>query len=436
MKPNQLALTLERGFTLIEIIVALAISMVLMAALASIFAQSVNVREKIDRDGQKIETARYSLDTLSEDIRLAGYFGNYSPPTTGSAPADWKYADPCSTTGGNPLPGWNATTSPVQVPFPIFVYEAHGTGSLPAALVGMAGCLDNYRAGTDVLVVRRASTNVVTAGGAGYVSNETYLQVSSCSEGPLDTQPFLAISTTTSSDFTMHKLGCSVTTPGPNALLRKLITRIYFISTCNDCTGAGDGIPTLKLVELGAVGGVLKVKENLRTIAPGVENMHIELGIDGVGTPWVAGSVVAASSVRYHGDIFYTTTAGGTTGTIPPVHTTGTASDGGVDWIWTGTVDGATDAYVLSNENPYTGSAGTHVSGMRQDAGGEDRWEDVVAIKLFLITRDLQPTRNYADSKSFVMGSKILAATGDAYRRRLTSSTIKVVNMSARRERP
>lgn len=429
MKPNQLTFTHPRGFTLIEVIVALAISMILMTALASIFAQSVNTREKIDRDGQKIETARYSLDMLSEDIRLAGYFGNYSPPTTGSAPADWKYVDPCSTTGGNPLPGWNATTSPVQVPFPIFVYEAHDTGSLPTALTN---CLDNYRAGTDVLVIRRASTNVVTAGGAGYVSNETYLQASSCSEGPIDTQPFHAIATATSSDFTMHKLGCSATTPGPNALLRKLITRIYFISACNDCTGTGDGIPTLKLVELGMVGTALKIKENLRTIAPGVENMHIELGIDGIGMPWIAGSVVAANSVRYHGDNFYTTTAGGLTGIAPPVHATGTASDGGVNWIWAGAVDGATDTYILSNEDP----ANVSVPDLRQDAGGEDRWEDVVAIKLFLVTRDLQPTRRYTDTKSFVMGSKTLTAAGDAYRRRLTSSTIKVVNMSARREKP
>lgn len=433
MKPNQLTFILERGFTLIEIMVALVISTILMTALASIFAQSVSTREQIDRDGQKIETARYSIDTLSEDIRLAGYFGNYSPPTTGSAPADWKYVDPCSTTGGNPLPGWNATTSPVQVPFPIFVYEAHDTGSLPAALTG---CLDNYKAKTDVLVIRRTSTNAITAGGADYVPNDTYLQVSSCGEGPLDTQPFHAMATATSSDFTMHTLECSVTVPGPPARLRKLITRIYFISTCNDCTGTGDGIPTLKLVELGAIGGVLKIKENLRTVAPGVENMHIELGIDGVGTPWLPNTAVASNSVRYNGDNFYTTLTGGTMGTAPPVHATGTASDGGVDWIWTGAIDGATDTYILSNENPWTGSNGTHIAGMRQDAAGEDRWEDVVAVKLFLVTRDLLPTRSYTDQKTFVMGSKALAAAGDTYRRRLTSSTIKVVNMSARREKP
>lgn len=371
MKSNRFSpLSHPRGFTLIELMVALAISMILMAALASIFAQSVQTREKIDRDGQKIETARYSLDTLSEDIRLAGYYGSYSPPNTGSAPADWTYVDPCDATVSNPLPGWNPTASPVQVPFPIFVYEAHDTGNLPSALTD---CLDNYRTGTDVLLIRRANTNSIEVGSADYVASMPYLQVSSCGKDPIDTQPFHAMATATSSDFTMHIRGCSVTTPGPLARVNRLLTRIYFIADCDDCTGAGDGIPTLKMREWG--------EDNPRTVAPGVENMHIELGID--------------------------------------------TND-----------DGATDAYILSNANPYTGAIGDSVAGMRQDADGEDRWEDVVAIKMFLVTRDLQPTRSYTDIKSFVMGSTTLAAAEDAYRRRLTSSTIKIVNMSARREQP
>lgn len=422
-----------RGFSLVELLVALAISMVLLAALASIFAQSVTVRERIDRDGQKIETARYSLDTLAEDIRLAGYFGSYSPPVAGSAPADWKYVDPCDTTGGSPLPGWNATSSPVQVPFPIFVYEAHDTGTLPG---GLTGCLDHYKADTDVLVIRRASTNAIAADGANYVANDPYLQVSTCGEGVVDTQPFHAMTTVSSADFNLHQLGCTATAPGPNAEVRKLITRIYFISTCNDCSGDGDDIPTLKLVELGVVGGVLKIAENPRTVAPGVEDMHIEMGIDGLGSPWATGMLVAANDLLSNGNNYYRATVGGTTGATPPEHTSGTVSDGGVDLAWAGAIDGATDSYIVSNEDPFTGVSGTHVAGMRQDAGGEDRWEDVVALKLFLVTRDLQPTRGHTDAKSFVMGSKTLAAANDAYRRRLSSSTIKVVNMSARREQP
>lgn len=384
----------HRGFSLVELIIAMGISMILLAALSGIFAQSITTREKIDREGQKIETARYSLDTLAEDIRLAGYFGNYSPPFTGSTPADWKYVSPCSTTGGNPLPGWNAATSPVQVPFPIFGYEAHGTGSLPTALTD---CLDNYRTGTDVFVIRRASTASVTAGGTGYVASDTYLQVSSCSDGTVDTQPFRALATTTASDFSLHVLGCTSTTPGANATVRKLMTRIYFISNCDDCvndldsntTTPGDGMPTLKMVELAipsSGGTTLRMLENVRTIAPGVENMHVEYGID---------------------------TTGGAGG------------------------DGSIDAWVVSNEDPrQTGTTGDAVTGMRLDASTENRWEDVMAVKLFLVTRDLKASTGYTDTKSFVMGSETVAATGDAYRRRVTSTTVKLVNMSGRRETP
>ena len=392
MKSIRLLRTAHRGFSLIELMVSMGIAMTLMMAMASIFTTSINTREKIDREGQKIETARYSLDTLAEDIRLAGYYGNYAPPFTGAMPADWKYVDPCSTTGGNPLPGWNATSSPVQVPFPIFGYEAHGTGPLPAALTG---CLDQYRTGTDVFVVRRASTVSVTAGGAGYISGEAYLQVSSCPDGTVDTQPFNALSTTTSTAFNLRVLGCTSTTPGPNASVRKLITRIYYISQCDDCVNdldsnaatTGDGIPTLKMVELAipsSGGTTLRVIENLRTIAPGVENMHLEYGID--------------------------------------------TSD-----------DGSVDAWVDSNNDPrQTGTTGTAVTGMRLDASTENRWEDVMAVKLFLLTRDLKSTSQWTDTKSYTMGSKTVYPTGagDAYRRRLTSTTIKLVNMSGRREVP
>lgn len=442
---------LDRGFSLVELMIAMAISMTLLMAMSSVFTTSVNTREKIDREGQKIETARYSLDTLAEDIRLAGYYGNYSPPVLGATPADWKYVDPCSVTGGSPLPGWNATTSPVQVPFAIFGYEAHGTGTLPAALTG---CLSNYKTGTDVFVVRRASTTAVTAGGAGYVANDTYLQVSSCPDGTVDTQSFHAKATATSSDFNLHVLGCTATTPGSNASVRKLITRIYYIANCDDCVNdldnnsatTGDGIPTLKMVEQAIYPSIstttLKVIENVRTIAPGVEDMHLEYGVDTQCASWVAGAPVVAGATRYSGSFYYTAAASGTTGATAPSHNSGSASDGAVSWTYTGAVascppDGSIDAWVVSNENPrQTGATGTAVTGMRLDGSTENRWEDVMAVKLFLISRDLKATTGYTDTKSFTLGSKTLAAAGDAYRRKMTSSTIKLINMSGRREIP
>lgn len=448
MKTLRPSSAVQRGFSLVELIVAMGISTILMAALAAIFANSINAREKIDREGQKIETARYSLDTLAEDIRLAGYYGSYSPPNTGATPADWKYVDPCSTTGGNPLPGWNATTAPVQVPFPIFGYEAHGADPLPAALTG---CLDNYRAGTDVLVIRRASTRPVTAGDTTadppYVPGDPYIQVSSCPDGTVDGQPFQAMATATSTDFNLHVLGCSSLAAGPRAAVRKLLTRIYYVSECDDCVNdldknpatPGDGVPTLKMVELGIPstgGSALKVKENLRTIAPGVENLHLEYGVDGIGQQWTPNTPVVTDDVRYNGNYFYTAAGAGNTGTLAPTHVSGSASDGGVSWNYSGSMDGATDNYIVSNADPFNGSSGTLVAGMRTDSSGENRWEDVMSVKLFLITRDLQPTRSYKDTKSYVMGSTTVPPADDPFRRRLTATTVKLVNMSGRRETP
>lgn len=430
-----------RGFSLIELIVAMGISTLLMAALASIFATSVKTREKIDLEGQKIEAARYSLDTLAEDIRLAGYYGSLSPslpPQTGvtpaivngATPADWKYVDPCSTATGD-LPGWSTASAQatpatsVDVPMPIFGYEMHGTGVgadlPPSALLACIGAYTSvgptyktgtpvagsppsggaYRRGTDVFVIRRTSTTAVTAGSADWRSGDPYLQTSSCPEGAVDALAkypprFLARATTTSTDFNLHLLNCTPTVPGANSLVRKLITRIYFISQCDDCFNdldnntatMGDGIPTLKMVELGVIPTsgtptTLRMIENVRTIAPGVENMHLEYGIDT-------------------------------------------------------TDDGSVDAWIESNNNPrQTGATGTAVTGMRLDANTENRWEDVMAIKLFLITRDLKTTSGTASTRSFTMGSlPALTTPADGYRRRMTSSTVKLVNMSGRREVP
>lgn len=101
------------------------------------------------------------------------------------------------------------------------------------------------------------------------------------------------------------------------------------------------------------------------------------------------------------------------------------------------TDDGSIDAWVESNDDPrQTGSTGDAVAGMRLDANTENRWEDVTAVKLFLLTRDLLPTAGYTDTRSFVMGSRTIGAAGDAFRRRQMSSTVKLVNMAGRREAP
>jgi hypothetical protein len=49
---------------------------------------------------------------------------------------------------------------------------------------------------------------------------------------------------------------------------------------------------------------------------------------------WSSGVLYAANTYTFYNGNYYTTTAGGTTGSTAPTHTSGSASDGGVTWTY------------------------------------------------------------------------------------------------------
>lgn len=379
----------DRGFTIIEVMVALGISMVLMTALAGLFSQSMTTRQQIVRDGQKIENGRYALDILAEDIRLAGYWGNYSPAGKWAS-ADWKPVSPFGDCSALNLlsgtlavqrtaliigagVGWVNSASTPMLPAPVMGFESH-SGGLDNSI---SKCLPNYLRG-DVLVVRRASTAVtaITALNAA----KTYLQTSSCTDD--GTTYFVAaagaagLTEAAPGAFTLRPLGCTSTSTvrGP---IRELITRVYYIASEDE---AGDGIPTLKVLDLGE-GSITP-----RTIAPNVENLHLEFGLDNSG------------------------------------------------------VDGATDTYALSSANPLRlismtpTSIGTTLGGLWATSGGEDLWEDVMSLKVYLVARDSETTTGYTNTSTFIMGQATASPYSSTYKTKMSATTIRVINMSGRRE--
>ena len=82
---------------------------------------------------------------------------------------------------------------------------------------------------------------------------------------------------TSAADFTLRNEACDAV----NDAVRRYVSRTYYIATCNDCAGGGDGIPTLKRVEL--VNGELLTT----SLAEGIENLQVEYGVDtdGDGRP-------------------------------------------------------------------------------------------------------------------------------------------------------
>ena len=247
---NKRPVSLESGFTLVEMMVALAVGLFLVGGLVSLLVSTSASRMELDKSSNQLESGRYALQLLSEEVRHAGFLGTYMP--SGAAATT---PDPCDTTGAN---------FPTVIPlsFPVFIYGYDGATTAPS-------CVTTRLAGTAILVVRRVSTTSTPA--ASPVAGEVYFQSLSCVSVPPNPNLFV-IST---GGFTLQTKDCATLAP-----LNKYMVRVYYVSSCNVCSPS-DNIPTLKVAEyvLGAM-TVTPLVEN-------IENLQVDYGIDmdGDGSP-------------------------------------------------------------------------------------------------------------------------------------------------------
>lgn len=271
---------IARGFSLVELMVALTIASLLLLALATLFMNTSNARQEIDRASRQIESGRYAIQVLSDDIRHAGYYGPLinAPLNTAALTA---LPDPCSTTLSDiqnnaflPLQGYAGASS------------AANLDPGPPAKLGCLNVAASYKPNTGVLVVRRIDTTVSTAA-TSPTANNFNIQVSGC---PGDTTPYVLDTDTASpSPYTLHSNGtpgCTPITTAPAATLTPFYTRIYFISTCSqsDCSAAGaDSVPTLKRVDIRPAAA--SPSRVITPIVDGIENLQFDYGIDTTAAP-------------------------------------------------------------------------------------------------------------------------------------------------------
>lgn len=398
----------QRGFSLIELMIAITIGLFLISGMALIFVNSVQSRTELDKSSRQIENGRYAAQALREDVELAGFYGDYLPPlpTTGISPGPvgWTTPDPCALVLNNM--GFNVpATSPISVPVGIYGYS--GTTALPTTCDAY---ISNRKSGTDALVVRRVSTaalkidadengsadTTVTnddgTAGVSYASlgGSYYLQVSNCSDEQPAKTAFVMDRNT--ANFTLHRvrpMGTPATcSTGALSPLRKYMVRIFYISTCNDCSGSGDGIPTLMTADLtgststctdpAAICGSLTVLP----VAEGIENLQFEYGLDD-------------------------------------------------------NLDGVPDRFVTDPSDTTTNALPVTVPATASN------WQNVVAVKIFLLARNALASAGYVDSKTYSLSSDGAAlspspaasdpATG-GYKRHVYFSYARAVNIGGRRE--
>jgi type IV pilus assembly protein PilW len=344
MQPAGRPLRRVRGFTLIEIMVALAIGMVILLALTILFSRNTGNQSELERTTRQVEGARFSLDALAEDIQHAGYFGEFNPNTLPTAPA-YQTPNPCDT--ALTALGWDTTVTPTQIPVPI--------QGIAAGTVVPGGCLANRLNGTEAVVIHRADTGAEIAFAGGNTTN-LYLQIARC---PLDLQRLVAAAIPAASPeavFNLRRPDCATV----NERLRRLVQRTYFVASCNDCA-ANDGIPTLKRVEM--IDGALRTV----SIAEGVENLQVEYGLD-------------------------------------------------ID------NDGRPDSFNTMGSAVITGVA-------------PNVWENVVAVRLHLLSRSTEPTSGFVDSRTYLLGPDVsIVPAADRFKRTLMTTTVRLFNVGMRRE--
>ncbi|MOA21001.1 hypothetical protein D3C78_1414770 [compost metagenome] len=65
-----------------------------------------------------------------------------------------------------------------------------------------------------------------------------------------------------------------------------------------------------------------------------------------------------------------------------------------------------------------------------------DEWGDVVAVRIWLLARNLAATPGYKDKRSYVLAGETAYTPDDGFKRQLYTSTVRLNNLAGRRETP
>jgi prepilin-type N-terminal cleavage/methylation domain-containing protein len=238
----------SRGLSLVELLVSLAIGAVLSFAVTHFLLGSKLSFLQSDELARLQENGAYALRLLTHELAMAGHLGN-ELPGSGIATA---------------LGGSDCFEFLLDTAAPLFhVNDVNANGA--AASGGSAPPADcllsrQHQAGTDILVVRRASGTALVAAGEVRGSADTdalYLR-----SGPEDTAAVL-------------RRGAQAREAGD---LWEYIPAIFFLRRYSRYPG--DNVPALCRKRPGRTSGRMAPAECL---VEGIENLQLEFGIDDDG---------------------------------------------------------------------------------------------------------------------------------------------------------
>lgn len=373
------------GFSLIELMVAVTISLLIMAAILTLYVDINRNNSEMAKTNVQIENGRFAIQLLQSDIAHGGFWGGYIPEfddlAIATVPVDVPSAVPAPCQA---YTSWTATDKTNLLGIPVQAYDAVPSGCTQ---------LTNKKANTDVLLVRHAETCVPGVGNCeADTAGKLYFQASLCED---DVGPYVL----GTGGFTLHPRttipaglpSCADALSTLFATKRKFISNIYYIRDFS--VTAGDGIPTLMRSQFDLSGGVLE-HQPAQALIEGVEGFRVELGIDSLSD--------TSAAVNYTQAVNW----------ADPTNLTSPTNRGN------GTPDGV---FVrCTTAAPCTAAQLTNA----------------VAVKLYVLVRSLETTPGYTDTKTYNLGSTTLGPFTDGYKRHVFSTTVRLTNISGRRETP
>lgn len=266
----------QSGFTIVEIMVALVLSLILTGGVIQVFVankQTYRLEEGLSRSQ---ENARYAMGYMQREIRMAGYFG--CNQTTGLYNILANVEKTYNVDVNTPIKGHEATTATTWSP------------ALPAGLTSGTTAGDVVRPGTDFVVLRRIADNGISLDKEMPDSSATIFVVENLPNPPIATDDVVIISDcskstlfyitnyTNSSGGIQHNKGNAavgnkqkelqapgVPGYGTDASIFAPQTRTFFVGSDND----GDPVLRMKLNNAAST-----------IIAEGVENIQLLYGVD------------------------------------------------------------------------------------------------------------------------------------------------------------
>lgn len=372
------------GFSLIELMIAITISLILLIALGALCLNITNTNREMAKTNAQIENGRFAMQVLQKDVVHAGFWGDYVPKfddlTAIGAPGDVPASVPDVCLAYNAT-NWNADYKNSLIGIPVQVYDA--------APSSCAGVLTDKKASTDILVVRHANTCVSGVGSCeASVTNKLYFQSSEC-QAPLPTgvTPDANGYVLATSGFTsLHKRNCTTVVTD----VRRFISNIYYVRTYANSTG--DGVPTLMRSQFDLSGTTL-AHQSAVALVEGIEGFNVELGIDDRSD--------TGAAVNYAQEV--------------------TWADGN---------------NLISPVNRGNGSPDSFITCTTASPCTIGQIINTVAVKIYVLARANETTPGYTDSKTYSLGTRTLGPYNDAYKRHVFSTTVRLQNVSARRETP